>query len=197
MDTPVFSPFYEDLVNSVISSTRVFKDFPKNGVDFLDLNPLFLDPELVLRISESFSSFLWGKEKSVVLAPEARGFILAPVIAQRSHSAFIPIRKRGKLPRTESILSVSYGTEYSNDCLELDSSLVSRFKKPTESCSILIYDDVLATGGTAEACFKLVQCFEPFEIFFCFLSEIKSLGGRNRLIELGVPESNIVSFIKA
>ena len=165
----------EVLISLLRENTRKKEDFPIEGVTFLDFNKAFLDASLQRDLINNFLKQAPLSREDVVLAPEARGFILGPQIALTAGCGFIPIRKKGKLPNFGNLSAQFYGTEYSNDALELDLDLAKTFKGK----NVLIYDDVLATGGTAGAAARLAEMFEPKSIRFCFLAEILSLKGRD------------------
>ena len=164
---------FSDLELYAKCKKRVKKDFPKQGVSFLDFNQCFLCAEFVRDLADFFIQEAEITSEDVIFAPEARGFILGPVIAERCGCAFVPLRKPGKLPNFGNIRTEIYGTEYSKDSLDLDLDLLSDRKIR----NIIIYDDVLATGGTAAAAVRLAKLCSPKEIKCCFFAEILDLGG--------------------
>lgn len=170
---------------------RSYRSVLHKGVSFIDLNPIFASPYKFNYAIYALRSLAleFDLKFTQVLAPEARGFILGPVLASRMNCGFIPIRKEGKLPVNDSLATVSYDTEYSKDNLQLDTSLLRDFEE------IIIYDDVLATGGTAIACRDLCEkrFFKPCFVFFI---EIEALQGRQRMINAGIPDKFIKSIIK-
>lgn len=176
-------------LSAVASLIRRFDNFPKAGVTFLDANPIFASPEacslVVDYLVSRTESFLCGLSgSSVIVAPEARGFILAPVLASRLSLPFVPIRKAGRLPRTSSLLSASYDMEYSSETVEVD--LIGRSYD-----NVILYDDVLATGGTAAAC---AGFFSDSRLFMIFMLEIEFLGGRGLLLDRGLVDDSVVSL---
>ena len=173
--------FAEEQANRLCDVTRVKLDFPKPGVNFLDFNQAFINPNLTKDLAKAFIGQLSISPDDVILAPEARGFILAPVISTLAGCPFIPLRKHGKLPDFGGLMHAFYGTEYSEDGLDLDTALGDSLK----GRRVIIYDDVLATGGTAEAAAILASYLDPVNISFCFLAEIAALKGRDKIGRYG------------
>jgi adenine phosphoribosyltransferase len=152
---------------------RDIKDFPKKGIVYRDITPLFLEPEVIDRVIDRFVAELDGQRIDKVIGIESRGFFLAPMLAQKLNAGFVPVRKKGKLPY--NTLSMSYDLEYGKDELEIHTDAVH----PREN--ILIHDDVLATGGTAEAVIKLVEEMDAHIVSSHFLIELKALKGVNKI----------------
>lgn len=152
---------------------RSVRDFPKPGIMFRDITPLLSTPSVFQQVVDQFAERYQGQGISAVCAAEARGFIFAAPLAMKLKAGFVPIRKPGKLPfKTQSH---SYSLEYGNDTLEMHVDAV----RPGER--ILIVDDLLATGGTVDACVKLAQK-SGAEIAGCaFLIELTFLNGREKL----------------
>jgi adenine phosphoribosyltransferase len=140
---------------------------------FRDLTPLFLDPEALEHSIHLLSDWAGAHEPDLVVAAEARGFILGAAVAARLGAGFIPARKRGKLPRETSV--VEYALEYGVDTLEVHSDALSGGSR------VLVHDDLLATGGTAEACCRLVEAAGAEVVGCAFVVELAALGGRARL----------------
>ena len=148
-------------------------DYPKPGIVFRDVTPLFLDPEALGHAITLLAE--WADERDVdyVVAAEARGFVLGGAIAARVGAGFIPARKPGKLPR--EAISVEYALEYGVDALEVHRDALSG------GARVLVHDDLIATGGTAGALCRLVEDAGA-EVAGCgFLVELRGLGGRERL----------------
>ena len=124
-------------------------DFPKRGIIFKDITSLLESPEGVKLCLESLLSELKNKQIDKVVAIEARGFFFGMLLAQSLNVPFVPVRKPGKLPR--KVITQSFDLEYGSDVLELHEDAIQPGDK------ILIHDDVLATGGTAEAVCKMVE----------------------------------------
>jgi adenine phosphoribosyltransferase len=148
-------------------------DYPKPGIVFKDITPLFLDPEALDHAITLLAGWAGGLDVDYVVAAEARGFILGGAVASRIGAGFVPARKPGKLPRATS--SVEYALEYGVDALEVHSDAFAGGSR------VLVHDDLLATGGTAEACCKLVEAAGAEVAGCAFVVELGFLGGRARL----------------
>jgi adenine phosphoribosyltransferase len=168
------------------SLIRTIPDHPKPGIMFRDVTTLLGDAQgfkaAVARMAEPFRT----EPVDAVAGIEARGFILGGAIADRLGCGFIPIRKKGKLPwRT---IAQSYQLEYGVDTVEMHIDAVAKGDR------ILIVDDLIATGGTAEAAVKLVRRAEGTVIGATFVIDLPDLGGAARLKALGVESRAIVAF---
>jgi adenine phosphoribosyltransferase len=155
------------------SFVRDIPDYPKPGIVFRDVTPLFLDPDALNRAIELLSEWAAERDVDYVVAAEARGFVLGAAVAARIGAGFIPARKPGKLPR-ESI-SVEYALEYGVDALEVHRDSLAG------GARVLVHDDLIATGGTAEALCRLVESAGAHVAGCAFLIELAFLGGRRRL----------------
>jgi adenine phosphoribosyltransferase len=153
-------------------------DWPQPGIVFKDLTPLFLDPDALAQAVYRVAEYAGAREVEVVVAAEARGFILGGAVAARVGAGFIPARKPGKLPRATN--SAEYALEYGVDALEVHRDALAG------GARVLVHDDLLATGGTAGALCELVRGAGA-EIAGCsFLVELSFLAGRERLGEVDV-----------
>jgi adenine phosphoribosyltransferase len=171
-------------IDKIKSLIRTIPDVPSPGIMFRDITPLLADPAgLDLAIS-SLASFCAAAKPHKVVGVEARGFIFAAPVAVRIGAGFVPVRKPGKLPWT--VVSESYSLEYGTDTLEIHADAVG------EGDSVVIVDDVLATGGTAAATIRLVEGLGAKVAGLVFLIELPALGGRN-LIE-GYAVNSVLSF---
>jgi len=158
---------------------RAIADYPKQGVTFRDITPLLGNPAAFGRaVDDLVTRFHDVPEIDRVVGIEARGFILAAPVAYRLRAGFVPIRKAGKLPW--AVAREAYDLEYGTDKLEIHRDAI----RPSEK--ILIVDDVLATGGTAEATAKLVETLGGIIVGVGFLLELHDLMGRTRLGEYRV-----------
>jgi len=152
---------------------REIPDFPRPGVGFKDITPLLGDADAFKFAVDAIADHFAGTRVDKVLGVEARGFIVAAPIAYRFDAGFVPVRKAGKLPW--EIEQEEYELEYGTDALELHRDAVA----PGQS--VLIVDDVLATGGTAAATVRLVERLGGIVAGLGFIVELAFLTGRSRL----------------
>ncbi len=152
---------------------RSVPDFPKPGILFRDITPLLASPRAFGRAVEALAERFRHKGVEVVAAAEARGFLFAAPLALELEAALVPVRKPGKLPcRT---LSHSYELEYGTDTLEIHADAI----RPGDK--VLVVDDLLATGGTVEACCRLVEKAGGEVVGCAFVIELAALGGASKL----------------
>ena len=152
---------------------RHVPDYPKPGILFYDITTLLRDPDGYRAMIDALSQPYQGAGVEVVVGVESRGFILGAAVAERLGAGFVPIRKPGKLP--SRTLRESYALEYGTDSLEIHADAL------TPGCRTLIVDDVLATGGTAEAAVKLVKTLGATLHGLAFLIELGFLNGKAKL----------------
>ena len=155
------------------SFIRPIPDFPKPGILFRDITPLLADPAAFAAAIERLAEPWRGGRLDAIAAVEARGFLFAGPLALELGVGVIPVRKPGKLPA--DTVSHEYELEYGRDRLEMHRGVLS------PGARVLVLDDVLATGGTALACMKLVEAAGGTVVGAAFLVEIEPLGGRGRL----------------
>ena len=148
-------------------------DFPKRGIIFKDITSLLESPEGVKLCLESLLSELKNKQIDKVVAIEARGFFFGMLLAQSLNVPFVPVRKPGKLPR--KVITQSFDLEYGSDVLELHEDAIQPGDK------ILIHDDVLATGGTAEAVCKMVESLGGQIVQCNFIMKLDFLEGSKKI----------------
>jgi len=148
-------------------------DFPGPGIVFRDVTPLFLDPEAMQTATAALTGYAESVQAAFVVSAEARGFVLGGAVAASAGMGFILARKPGRLPRETN--SVQYELEYGIDALEMHSDALPR------GARVLVHDDLLATGGTAEAVCGLVEQAGGVVAGCAFLVELAYLGGRSRL----------------
>jgi len=165
-------------MNELENYIRDIKDFPKEGILFKDITPLLIDPKATDMCLGALLDQLEDKNIDKVIGIESRGFFFATMLADRLDAGFIPIRKPGKLPY--KIVSESYDLEYGKDTLEMHEDAIKRGDR------ILIHDDVLATGGTAEAVCKLVERLGGVIIQCNFIMELSFLNGRDKITSYDV-----------
>ena len=152
---------------------RSIPDFPKKGILFRDITPLLQDATSFKEAIELLADHYQDRKVDLVVSAEARGFILGAGIAYRLGVGFVPVRKPGKLPY--EVNTTTYELEYGEDSLEIHKDGVKRGDK------VLVFDDLLATGGTARAICQLVEDLEGKIAGVCFLIELTSLKGREKL----------------
>ena len=155
------------------SFIRNVPDYPSAGILFRDLTPLMANPDAMRHVTETLSVHLSEKGIQAIAAIDARGFIFGAPVAAQLDVPFVPLRKSGKLP--PPVVGVDYALEYGTARLEVAESAFSRHQK------VAIIDDLLATGGTAEAGAELILTLGGDVITFAFLVELTFLKGRERL----------------
>ena len=132
---------------------RTEKDFPKKGIEFIDIMPLIIQKETFNEIIEKFSKEINNKKVDYIVGPEARGLILGAAIAKELNIGFIPVRKAGKLPQTTVEKQFEYEKEYGKDKLELPKLVNEDYKEKR----FYIVDDIYATGNTMKAIKKAIE----------------------------------------
>ena len=152
---------------------RDVPDFPRPGIVFKDATPLLLDQRALRHCVEALISYATARRVEVVVAAEARGFWLGGAISAGVGAGFIPARKPGKLPGETA--TVEYALEYGMDALEMHKDALAG------GARVLVHDDLLATGGTAEALCRLVEQAGAEVVGCAFVIELGFLGGRERL----------------
>ena len=155
------------------SKIRDIRNFPKEGIIFKDITPLLMDVKAGQYVIDLLVENLHGQKIDKVVGMESRGFFFGMLLAQRLEAGFIPVRKKGKLPY--KTFSQTYDLEYGQDVLEIHEDAISKGEK------VLIHDDILATGGTAEAVVKLVERLGGDIVQIDFLMELHFLKGRDKL----------------
>jgi len=160
-------------MDALKSKIRHVPDFPKAGILFYDVTTLLRDPVGFRLAIDSLSAPYHDKGISLVVGIESRGFILGSAVADRIGAGFVPVRKVGKLPAEK--IRVTYDLEYGTDSLEMHRDAI------TPGQSVLIVDDLLATGGTARATTDLVRQLGADVRGVAFLIELVALNGRARL----------------
>jgi adenine phosphoribosyltransferase len=152
---------------------RDIPDFPKPGIVFKDITPLLLDPAALDAAVAQLAEWARPRGVDLVVAAEARGFILGAALARELGAGFVPARKPGKLP--SDVVSAEYVLEYGVDALEMHADALA------DGARVLLHDDLLATGGTARALVDLVRGAGAEMVGCAFLVELAFLGGRERL----------------
>lgn len=159
-------------------------NFPKPGIVFKDFTPLLADPRGLALAVELMANPFRGAGIELVVGAESRGFIFGTAVAQALSAGFVPIRKRGKLPRETR--RIEYELEYGADCLEIHSDCIRTGQR------VLLVDDLLATGGTLRAACELVTQLCADIVGMSVLIELQALAGRKRVVEFGNVHSVIV-----
>ena len=171
-------------IDKIKSLIRTIPDVPSPGIMFRDITPLLADPVGFDLAVGALVSLCGNTKPHKVVGVEARGFIFAAPVAVRIGAGFVPVRKPGKLPWT--VVSESYTLEYGTDTLEIHADAVG------EGDSVVIVDDVLATGGTAAATIRLVESLGAKVAGLVFLIELPALGGRKLINDYVV--NSVVSY---
>lgn len=152
---------------------RDISDFPKPGIIFKDITPLLGDTYAFAKAADSLFELVRDLNIDKVVGIESRGFFFGALLAQRLNTGFIPVRKPGKLPY--DTIAQTYDLEYGTDTLEIHLDAIKTGEQ------VLLHDDVLATGGTAEAVVKLIEAAGGIVVQCNFLMELSFLNGRERL----------------
>jgi len=163
---------------------RHVMDFPKEGIDFIDITPVLQDRDAFQYAMQQLINTVKDREFDLIVGPESRGFIFGAPMAYALKKGFVPIRKKGKLPY--KTIQVEYELEYGTDILEIHEDAV----KPGQK--VIIVDDLLATGGTTASNIKLVEQLGGIVTDIVYLVELEFLKGRERL--QGYQVHSIVKF---
>ena len=173
-------------VDSVRDAIRAIPNFPKEGILFRDIMPVLKDPVLFEQTLAWFEEQLKGTGVEYVVGIESRGFIFAAALAQRLKIGFVPARKSGKLPGL--VERHQYDLEYGTDCIEMHQDAFPK------GAHVAIVDDLLATGGTANATLTLVNKLGGRCVSILFMIELIGLPGRECLSSAGCPVKSMVTF---
>ncbi|MEM9437345.1 MAG: adenine phosphoribosyltransferase [Pseudomonadota bacterium] len=165
---------------------RTIVDFPHEGIMFRDVTTLFADPRGFRMAIDQLLHPYAGEEIDKVVGLEARGFILGGAIAHQLSVGFVPIRKKGKLPGTT--ISEEYQLEYGEAIMEVHDDALQAGEK------VLLVDDLLATGGTAEAGIKLIERLGASVMGCAFVIDLPDLGGRKKLEAMGQDVHALCAF---
>jgi adenine phosphoribosyltransferase len=181
---PSMPPYNRPSKEHIDSLIRSIPDFPEPGILFRDITPLLYNPSGLREANDALTDMARKYGATLIAGIEARGFIFGVPVAERLSLPFVPIRKPGKLPSESA--SVSYKLEYGSGTLELH-------RNPTvDGHRVVIIDDLLATGGTAEAAARLVTSLGGIVAGFAFVIELSDLNGRSRLD--GHKVMNIITY---
>ena len=157
---------------------REVPDFPKKGILFYDITTLLKDKVGFATLIDALSEHYLGKDIDLILGMEARGFIFGPALAYLLNAGFVPVRKPGKLPA--AVEKYDYALEYGTNTLEIHQDAIQKGQR------VLIVDDLLATGGTAEATAKLAESLDGEIAGLAFVVELDFLNPRKKLRQYDV-----------
>src|SRR5678816_4339187 len=168
------------------ATVRTIPDYPKKGILFRDITTLMGEPRAFRRAVDELVHPWAGSKIDKVAGIEARGFILGGAVAHQVSAGFVPIRKKGKLPHTT--VRVAYSLEYGIDEMEMHEDAVERGER------VVLVDDLIATGGTAEGAVKLLRQLGADVLAACFVIDLPDLGGADKLRKLNVPVRTLITF---
>ena len=168
------------------SSIRTIVDYPKPGIMFRDITTLLGNARVFRGAIEQLVAPWAGERIDRVAGIEARGFILGGAVAHQVSAGFVPIRKKGKLPHKR--VSIAYSLEYGLDEMEMHEDAAEKGDR------VILVDDLIATGGTAEGAVKLLRQLGAQVLAACFIIDLPDLGGAARLRKLDVPVRTLISF---
>ena len=165
---------------------RTIPDYPKPGIMFRDITTLLGDAAAFRQAVDELVTPFAGSNIDKVAGIEARGFILGGAVAHQLSAGFIPLRKKGKLPHKTR--AVEYALEYGVDAMEMHDDACGAGER------VLLIDDLIATGGTAEAAIKLLRQGGAEVVGTAFVVDLPDLGGADRLRAMGVPVTALMAF---
>ena len=174
--------FEHDLKESI----RSIPDYPKPGIIFRDITTLLGDARSFRRAVDELVQPWAGQKIDKVAGIEARGFILGGAVAHQVSAGFVPIRKKGKLPHKR--VSIAYSLEYGLDEMEMHEDAAETGDR------VILVDDLIATGGTAEGAVKLLRQLGAQVLAACFIIDLPDLGGAEKLRKLDVPVRTLLAF---
>lgn len=172
--------------DELIASVRTIPDYPKEGILFRDITTLLGDARAFRRAVDALVQPWAGSKVDQVAGIEARGFILGGAVAHQLSAGFVPIRKKGKLPY--DTVRIAYSLEYGLDEMEMHKDAV----RPGDK--VIVVDDLIATGGTAEGACKLLKSMGADIVAACFIIDLPDLGGRAKIEALDVPVRTLIEF---
>jgi adenine phosphoribosyltransferase len=172
--------------NDLKAVIRTIPNYPKPGIMFRDITTLLGSPRAFRRAIDELVQPWAGMKIDKVAGIEARGFIIGGAVAHQCSAGFVPIRKKGKLPHTT--VRIAYSLEYGIDEMEMHEDAVAPGDR------VILVDDLIATGGTAEGAIKLLRRIGAEVLAACFIVDLPALGGADKLRKLDVPVRTLVSF---
>ena len=174
------------LASDLDAAIRTIPDYPRQGIVFRDITTLLGNPRAFRRAVDELVHPWAGSKIDKVAGIEARGFIIGGAVAHQLSAGFVPIRKRGKLPH--ETVRIAYSLEYGLDEMEMHRDAI----RPGEK--VILVDDLIATGGTAEAAVKLLKEIGADVVAAIFVIDLPDLGGSRKIEALGVPVRTLVEF---
>jgi len=168
------------------SAIRTIPDYPKPGIMFRDITTLLGNARAFRRAVDELVQPWAGMKIDKVAGIEARGFILGGAVAHQVSAGFVPIRKKGKLPYKR--VTIGYSLEYGIDEMEMHEDAVEKGDR------VVLVDDLIATGGTAEGAVKLLRQMGAEVMAACFIIDLPDLGGADKLRKLDVPVRTLITF---
>jgi adenine phosphoribosyltransferase len=183
-DTPAMISV--SLESDLKASIRTIPDYPKPGIMFRDITTLLGDARAFRRAVDELVQPWAGGKIDKVAGIEARGFILGGAVAHQLSAGFVPIRKKGKLPHKR--VSVAYSLEYGIDEMEMHEDAVVKGER------VIVVDDLIATGGTAEGAVRLLRQMGADVLAACFIVDLPELGGAEKIRKLEVPVRTLIQF---
>jgi adenine phosphoribosyltransferase len=174
------------LENDLRAAIRTIPDYPKPGILFRDITTLLGNARAFRRAVDELVQPWAGSKIDKVAGIEARGFIIGGAVAHQVSAGFVPIRKKGKLPHTT--VRIAYSLEYGIDEMEIHEDAVAKGER------VIVVDDLIATGGTAEGAVKLLRQMGAEVLAACFIIDLPDLGGADKIRALDVPVRTLVSF---
>lgn len=175
-----------NLENDLKAAIRTIPDYPKPGIMFRDITTLLGNARAFRRAVDELVQPWAGSKIDKVAGMEARGFILGGAVAHQVSAGFVPIRKKGKLPHTT--VKIAYSLEYGIDEMEVHADAIQKGER------VILIDDLIATGGTAEGAVKLLRQIGADVIAACFIIDLPELGGAAKLRALNVPVRTLMTF---
>jgi adenine phosphoribosyltransferase len=172
--------------NDLKAAIRSIPDYPKPGIMFRDITTLLGNARAFRRAVDELVQPWAGGKIDKVAGIEARGFILGGAVAHQVSAGFVPIRKKGKLPFKR--VTIGYSLEYGIDEMEMHEDAIEKGER------VILVDDLIATGGTAEAAVKLLQQIGADVLAACFIIDLPDLGGAKKIEKLGVPVRTLIAF---
>ena len=170
----------------LIDNLRCIPDFPQKGINFRDVTTLYKNAECMKIMLDELEEIYRDKGITKIVGIESRGFVIGAALAARLGCGFVMARKPGKLPAT--VIKESFTKEYGVDTVEMHVDAIN------ENDVVLIHDDLLATGGTALATYKLVQHFKPKKVYINFIIEITDEGLHGRDLFKGIDLTTLVTI---